>query len=269
MITASFSCFKGLSNSAEQKIWQLGCLSWDRVSFLPYGTFSKKKTEIITLEIKKAQKALQAGLVDYFLNRFKSADKVRVLAEFQEQTAVLDIETTGLSRKDAVTTIAILKNGLIHVFINGIDFEDFFMMLKDVKLLITFNGSRFDLPFLRRLFPIDLNIPHLDMMLVLNGLGFKGGQKKCEVLARIKRKYSQGVSGDNAVFLWNRWKNVNDFNALKQLVLYNAEDVFMLEKLAVKAYNLVMKTYPMQVSLKSSINDESLTSDKIRCSLTI
>lgn len=224
---------------------------------------SPGKTASIALEIKQAETALKADMADYFLNRFQGLDKIRVLHDFQAQAAVVDIETTGLNPNDVITSIAMLNNGKISLFVNGINLPDFLSALSTVKLLITFNGARFDLPFLRRHFLIDLGIPHLDLMPVLKQLGYSGGQKQCEKKAKLQRCHSDGMSGKDAVFLWNRWETQNHRESLNELMIYNAEDVFMLEKLAVKAYNLVMKTFPMHLSLESSTIDKVLTTDNI------
>jgi len=265
LIQSSFCCFKGLGRSAEQKLWEIGCLSWDRIGLLPEKTLSSKKMDLLSLEITQAKAALKAGMAGYFINRFKPGDQIRVLKDFQSQSAVIDIETTGLTSKDVITTIAVMKGRRIHVFINGMDLPDFLSVLKDVKLVITFNGARFDLPFLRRHFSIDLNIPHLDMMPILRNLGFTGGQKKCEDQFHLTRDNSQGISGMLAVSLWYDWKQKNDITALRQLALYNAEDVFMLEKLAINAYNLAMKSIPIRTIINSAFESKVLTLEMIRC----
>lgn len=265
MIQSSFCCFKGLGHSAEQKIWELGCLSWDRINVLPEKTLSPKKMDLLTLEITQAKSALKAGMAEYFINRFKPGDQIRVFKDFQAQSAVIDIETTGLTTKDVITTIAVMKGRKIHVFINNMDLPDFLSVLKDVKLVITFNGARFDLPFLRRHFSIDMNIPHLDMMPILRNMGFTGGQKKCEHRFHLTRNNSQGISGIHAVDLWRRWQQKNDISALKQLTFYNAEDVFMLEKIAVKTYNLAMKSMPVRSFTNSAVENSILTPEMIRC----
>lgn len=267
MLKISFSCLKGFSDSAEQKIWQLGCLTWEHIAYLPSGTFSPDKTRSLATEINRAKIAYIAQLPDYFIHRFKHANKVRVFKDFQENSAVLDIETTGLGKKDIVTTIALLKKGIIHVFINGVDLDNFLFMLKDVRLLITFNGTRFDLPFLRKHFSIDLNMPHLDLMPVLNALGYRGGQKKCEETCLMRRTFSQCKSGKDAIRLWKEWESKKNRNALQNLAVYNAEDVFMIEKLAVMAYNRVMKIYPMEIFMTSSIKNQCLALDLIECSV--
>lgn len=258
MLTASFSCFKGLSISSERKIWELGCLSWEQFNYLPKSTFSAKKTAVVRSEIEQARIALKGGMVDYFLNRFTNPDKVRVLSEFQNRSAIIDIETTGLTSKDEITCIAVLKHGEISLFVKNINLSGFLETLQGVNLLITYNGTRFDIPFIRKSFGIDLAIPHLDLMPVLKQLGYAGGQKKCEELLRLKRTHSSGVRGEDAIFLWDGWQRYGNRADLDQLMLYNAEDVFMLEKLAVKSYNRVMRNSPLGSKLKSGFPSRTL-----------
>ena len=65
MLTASFACFKGLSIASEQKIWELGCHSWEHFGHLPEKTFSAPKMAFVHLEIKQAQIALKMRMADY------------------------------------------------------------------------------------------------------------------------------------------------------------------------------------------------------------
>lgn len=263
MLTGSFACFKGLSISSEQKIWELGCHTWDQFDHLPHNTFSAPKMATVHSEIKQAKIALGAGMVDYFLNRFKYPDQIRVLHEFQHQSAIIDIETTGLKAIDEITTIALLKHGEISLFIKDINLPFFLKSLQDLKLLITFNGTRFDLPFIRKCFSIDLALPHLDLMPVLKQLGYSGGQKRCEELLHLKRHFSKGLTGHDASQLWNEWQNNQNHAALNQLIQYNIEDVFMLEKLSIKCYNMATRNYPFRPKLKSSTPDQPKASFNI------
>ena len=48
-------------------------------------------------------------------------------------------------------------------------------------LVVTFNGTSFDLPFIRRAFPnISLPAVHIDLRFVMRRLGYRGGLKKIE-----------------------------------------------------------------------------------------
>jgi len=259
MLTSSFSCFTGLSSASEQKLWELGCLAWDQFEYLPEKTFSPQKMNDVRLQIDQATIALKAGMPDYFLNRFANPDKIRVLKKFQKESAVIDIETTGLTQDSEITSIAVLKHGKIFMYVKDINLSNFLESLKDINLIITFNGTRFDLPFIKKFFNIDLPIPHLDLLPVLKQLGYVGGQKQCEAALGLGRSLSTGLDGRDAVSLWKSWQRHQIQSDLKHLIFYNAEDVFMLEKLAVQSYNLAMKKFPISLRIKTSIPDKMLT----------
>lgn len=263
MLTASFACFSGLSSASEQKLWELGCFSWDQFEYLPDKTFSKKKMNNVRLQIDQANIALRAGMPDYFLNRFANPDKIRVLEKFQGKSAVIDIETTGLTQEAQITSIAVLKHGKIFLYVKDINLSNFLESLEDINLIITYNGTRFDLPFIRKCFKIDLRIPHLDLLPVLKQLGYAGSQKRCEEALGLDRGISTGLDGKDAIRLWEAWQRHKIQSDLNQLLFYNAEDVFMLEKLAVQSYNLAIKKFPISLKLKSSIPDKMLTKGHI------
>ncbi len=48
------------------------------------------------------------------------------------------------------------------------------------KVLITYNGSCFDLPFIRNYFGIAVDHVHIDLRYLLSSLGYRGGLKGCE-----------------------------------------------------------------------------------------
>ncbi len=253
MLRASFCCFQGVSDSAEHRLWQNGCLTWRHFEKTATPFFSSRKQRNVKEQLRQAEAALDAGLADWFLNRLPPAHKVRVIECFAESAAFLDIETTGLSARDDVTTIAMATADQVRVFVQGRNLHEFLRALKDVSLLVTFNGARFDLPFLRRRFSIDLKLPHLDLMPVLQAYGYRGGLKVCEKNLQIKRCHSSGVDGAEAVRLWNDHQKGN-IEALRQLILYNAEDAVVLQLVARELYRLSMLNYPIRVKLPCSPN---------------
>jgi uncharacterized protein YprB with RNaseH-like and TPR domain len=94
----------------------------------------------------------------------------------------LDIETTGLSAPyDEVTLIGALGNGKLALFVKGINLDQFPAYVARFPLLVTFNGSQFDVPFLRAHFPTArLDQAHIDLRFVLRPLGYRGGLKAIE-----------------------------------------------------------------------------------------
>jgi uncharacterized protein YprB with RNaseH-like and TPR domain len=155
-------------------------------------------------------------------------------SEFAGRALFLDIETTGLSGEyDEVTLIGALGNGELSLFINGINLEQFPAYIERFPLLVTFNGSQFDVPFLRAHFPdARLDQAHIDLRFVMASLGYKGGLKAVENQLGLHRNPAiQGVDGFEAVRLWHLHRR-GDIGALEKLILYNLTDVANLVELA-------------------------------------
>ena len=245
MLTATFSLFRGLSESAEGRLWQSGVFSWDQFMLHGDECFSPQKTAAVRDQIPEAHAALSAGLADWFINRLKGAARARIYPHFRDGIRFLDIETTGLGQNDPITTIAVYDGFQLRVFIEGVNLHEFPQALKGAALLVTFNGSRFDLPRLRRRFNIDLAYPHLDLLPVVKSLGYHGGLKACEVKMRLRRQVKEDLNGADAVQLWNRYSCHGDCDALRLLTAYNCQDVLSLESILVKIYNQEMGAYPL------------------------
>jgi uncharacterized protein YprB with RNaseH-like and TPR domain len=149
--------------------------------------------------------------------------------------AYLDIETTGLSRHYADITvigIALEKSRKYHlVQLTGEDLYEKKLLdsFEDVDEIYTYNGSRFDLPFIKVKLGVDLNrcFKHTDLMYDCWKQNLKGGLKVVEKLLDIKRKLTD-VDGYMAVQLWFDYINNNNKNALRTLLDYNQEDVVNL-----------------------------------------
>jgi uncharacterized protein YprB with RNaseH-like and TPR domain len=152
--------------------------------------------------------------------------------------AYLDIETTGLSPVyDDITVIGIyLTDGSRLRFVQLIDEEvtkeNLLQILQDVGVIYTYNGSRFDLPFINALLGVDLakDFGHHDLMLDCWRNNLYGGLKAVEIELGINRQL-KGIDGLGAVRLWWRYQNNNDQDALAVLLKYNEEDVVNLKAL--------------------------------------
>jgi uncharacterized protein YprB with RNaseH-like and TPR domain len=245
MLRSTFCCFKGVSQSAEQRLWKAECLTWDEFKKIPRPIFSLRKHLDVCRQIDEAEIALKAGLADYFLNRLEGAHKVRVYPDFREVIGYLDIETTGLALTDRITTLAFYNGKNLQTFVREINLSSFLLELSHVGLLVTFYGSRFDLPRIRENFNIDLFIPHLDLYQVMHFMGVRGGLKESERVLRVQRKRYVDFDGKTASKLWQKYYDEGDKESLKKLVLYNCEDALCLERLLTKAYNHSVSSFPI------------------------
>lgn len=152
--------------------------------------------------------------------------------------AYLDIETTGLFPDyNEITVVGIyITNNTQERFVqlvgNKITGDSIFKSLEGVKSLYTYNGHRFDLPFIRSRHGLDLEalFNHCDLMHHCWKNNLYGGLKVVERCLGIERRLKE-VNGYEAVKLW--WRYVNDYDkaALKTLLEYNREDVINLKTL--------------------------------------
>ena len=115
-------------------------------------------------------------------DRLRSADLWRLFNAFKERAVYLDIETsTGYQGIDEITVIGLYDGNTVQTFVNGINLNAFEMAMASYDLVITFNGSLFDLPVIKRHFPhMALPPVHIDLRFFLRKLGYGGGLKAIE-----------------------------------------------------------------------------------------
>ncbi len=146
--------------------------------------------------------------------------------------AYLDIETTGLYAECcAITVVGILvvehQKELVFQYVeHDITEDNITQALQGVSVLHTYNGTRFDLPFIKQRLGLDLEraYRHCDVMSLCHRRQLYGGLKAVERTLCIPRRHA-GIDGYQAVRLWWRYKNYYDTDALKTLLEYNLEDI--------------------------------------------
>ena len=152
--------------------------------------------------------------------------------------AYLDIETTGLSRRYydiTVVGVAVEREGklkLTQLVKPKITEAGLLRALKGIDEIYTYNGSRFDLPFIKTRLGVDLKVEfnHRDLMYDCWKKNLKGGLKAVERKLSIRRRLKD-IDGFMAVRLWWDYVHGNDKGALKTLLEYNGEDVLNLKAL--------------------------------------
>ena len=142
--------------------------------------------------------------------------------------AYLDIETSF----DGVITIIgchIADRGLIQLVGGMVSDVSVWRALEGVETICTYNGSRFDLPVIRRRLGLDLvkGFRSHDLMYDCWRHGLFGGLKRVEEQLGIARR-SKGIDGWDAMRLWSRYEDGGDREALEILLAYNRDDVLNL-----------------------------------------
>jgi len=150
--------------------------------------------------------------------------------------AYLDIETTGLYPcENEITVVGIYCTGnidgqIVQLVGEGVTAGNILESLHGANIVYTYNGSRFDLPFIN--LRTGLNIvslfQHCDLMYDCWRNNLYGGLKAVERQLGIERRLKD-VNGYDAVRLWWKYQNDYDQNALATLLEYNKEDVLNLK----------------------------------------
>jgi uncharacterized protein YprB with RNaseH-like and TPR domain len=185
----------------------------------------------------------------YFSKRLPSNQCWRLFPEFRKSTVYLDIETTGLDRYfNTVTTIALYDGQSIKTYVQGDNLDDFVEDIQQYKVIVSYNGKSFDVPFLEQYFNIRLDHAHIDLRYVLASFGFRGGLKECERQLDMDRGDLKDIDGYFAVLLWEEYQRTGDQKTLDTLLAYNIQDTVNLENLLVTAYNMKLKDTPFYES---------------------
>lgn len=250
MLESTFCHIQGIGETKERALWKKGCRTWDDFIGNPdlMSRDSYKVAKATTLESK-------ARLADsdhrYFRRNLPRGMEWRAYDKFRRTACFLDIETTGLSPEyDIVTTVCVHSDQGTKSYVMGDNLHELKGDLKSFRYLVTFNGARFDIPFLNRRHNILFPQIHLDLLYPLRALGYSGGLKAIEKRLGMDRG-SEGVDGRAAVRLWKAWdtgrtvevagKRVSGKDALDMLIDYNRDDTVNLEALADFTYGEMVK----------------------------
>jgi uncharacterized protein YprB with RNaseH-like and TPR domain len=152
--------------------------------------------------------------------------------------AYLDIET---SFDGSITVVGLHAEdrGMIQLVGGKINDLALWRALEGVKTICTYNGSRFDLPVIRRRLGLDLakEFRSHDLMYVCWRHGLFGGLKRVEEQLGIPRR-SKGIDGFDAMRLWSRFEDGGDVESLEVLLTYNRDDVLNLSVLEARLSEL-------------------------------
>ncbi len=238
MLRQSFCHVPGIGGSTERELWRAGCHDWE--CFLTeshrfsVGTAGR---ESVRQHIAESCRALDNLNHQFFAASLGQREAWRAFPEFKSTAVYLDIETDGGQFEDNITTIGVSDGTTFRCFVKGIDLHEFPDYISRAGMIVTFFGTGFDIPMLRKAFPlVPFDQIHIDLCHGLKRLGYRGGLKKIEQQVGIQRSTAtQGLTGFDAVRLWRSYLYGNE-SALDLLIAYNREDVVNLIELARLCY---------------------------------
>ncbi len=242
MIRRTFQILPSVGRGKERNLWRSGVSTWD--DFISVGKvkgISAERKAGLDKHIERAETFLERRYTEYFCKILPSVEHWRLYDMFRSDTAFLDIETTGRSAYSDVTVVGIHRSdGKGRTLVRGQDLNAASLKgaLEGVKMLVTFNGSSFDLPILEYHFPLSVpRVPHFDLLHGCRRVGLRGGLKSVEKQMGIARaREVEYMTGEEAVYLWRAWERSGKENALRMLKRYNEEDTLNLEPIAEHVY---------------------------------
>jgi len=247
VLTQTFLHVPGVGERRERELWERGIRTWHEAS-----VGGLESVPFLGDMMAESLAALETGNWARVADGLAAVEHWRALCRDADGAVqplrwlALDIETTGLAPPACVVTVV----GLCG---HATRFEPVALvadrpgwqgelagLLSESDVLVTFNGRRFDVPFLlTSLRWTESKLPpfHTDLYYLWKRLGERGGLKKIQarLLGRREGELAQ-VDGYTAVKLWQAHrKGVS--GALDTLIRYCLEDVVVLLELARLGYD--------------------------------
>jgi len=204
-IENSFIPVEGVGETTERRIWREGVTTWESfdpaVDVAGVGSTACRPDRVVHRRGADAPRRRRLRLLRPHLPQRGALAALRELP--RGDPFFFDIETTGLDEhRDRVTTVSFHRDGETTTLVAGEDLtaERLREQFADASLLATFNGARFDVPFLETAFDIEIDTPHLDLMYPCKRIGLSGGLKPIEKEIGIERDRPD-LSGRDAVRL--------------------------------------------------------------------
>ena len=267
MIEQTFLHMAGVGEATEQRLWRNGYRCWNqlwealndglttrdvlrdhsvqRQLFDDTGPREKHKKTIAWIDcLDESRRAWKNREYRFFTDLLRPSDQWRLLSSVIKDSLFLDIETTGLSSElHYATVVGALYQGILHQWVWPQPLDELREILQSAKVLVTFNGRRFDIPFLQSHIS-DLAFPaaHIDLLYIANAAAMKGGQKAIEQgLGLTRDENIRDLSGKEAVLAWCSGL-YGDQHAYRQLLKYNRADVEMMPLIAAKLCSQLAET---------------------------
>ncbi len=202
---------------------------WD--SFLDRSEvigMSERRKERCDEVIRSAQQRHSMGDCRGLASMLPRSELWRLYDDFKSNAAFLDIETDGLGPGCEVTVVGIHSRKGTRTLVSGDDLypDSIEEALEGSSVILTFNGSCFDIPVLTTAFPdLRLDFPHIDLRFAARRAGLSGGLKVIERDLGLSRGEGiADVDGFEAVRLWNNWRRRGCARSLDTLLEYNRAD---------------------------------------------
>ena len=245
MIRATFQLVPGLGPGRERAMWAAGFRDWSDVRAarpeslpIPDVLLPALLGAVDVLEEAWARKDLAT-----LAARIPQAEHWRLFGTFAAAAVYLDIE---IDREDGVTVVGVLDEAGPRLMMAGKELchASLDQQVPPHCLLVTFNGSSFDVPVLCKAFDTwQAPTAHMDLRHLWTKLGHWGGLKALEDEVGIGRPtHIKTLDGSHASWLWQHAR-LGDRTALVKLAEYNLYDTVNLRTLAAMGFNRMLEKH--------------------------
>ena len=230
MIESTLCHLPSISLAEVKNLRRKGLRNWD--DLLCWAAVYADDARYRTLEeaIIRSRQALASQNAGFFLKNMPESEHYRIYPDFTPQIFFLDIETEGLDQDAEITCLSVLNMDIMRSYLctDGLDSAE--RLLGQIRIAVTFHGTRFDIPRLMRRFP-GLRVRfHIDLARIIKFHKLSGGLK--DVVLRLgwkpKGNPSTITNGQQAAEAWHSYQQSADSSILRDLQAYNQEDVQML-----------------------------------------
>lgn len=157
-----------------------------------------------------------------------------------------DIETTGFSKDmHHITTIVWLYRGELKTWVHGEDKSEFIADWNMCDEIVTYNGTRFDVPFVMQHFGLEDKEKHCDLLKYYKN-HFGGLKSTCKAIGAYRPSHIGDIDGQQCPYLWKEYINGN-IQSLDKLKFYNAWDVIDTYRLYCHLHGIQHRDFTNQI----------------------
>lgn len=169
----------------------------------------------------------------------------KLYLQFKDHALCVDVEATHWN--GPISVIGVYKPGegeiVYESFVKGVNLsiENLKQAFAECKLLITFNGTNYDVPEIKKQFPgvIPDTLPVVDLYLLAKRLNLDAGLKTLEQTFRIFRTEAVDNKRKISTKMWRKYEKTGKKRFLDTLIEYNRQDTINLYPLAEKIMELI------------------------------
>lgn len=225
----TFQLIKGVGPQRERELWARGLETWAAYerAVAHEVVLGERLDRELREAITRARAALASGSLSELAAHVPPREHWRLYGHFPQEAAFFDIEADG---DDVPTVVGVMDRQGVATFRRGHSLEQLPARLAQSRIWVSFNGSVYDAPALRKHFEaFPEPVVHIDLRFLIRQVKLRGGLKGVEDAIGIARPpHLRGVKGLDAIRLWREWNFSRDLTALRLLTEYNLYDAINL-----------------------------------------